>query len=296
MLEALERSSPLSPAPQSAFPILHRELPLDSGGVVDDGVGVSPARRGNFAGLIGRRELAFLLLRVSNSQSLGSSPPQGMRKVGSQLSHYLLPGSTAAAGLMSLQGSPMRPGGTGGAGGARVVGSGARAGGVGIGPGGVGNRMIRAPSYGSLGSMSAASDGGHECADGCDSDCDGDAELEAAPLIDWRLMHDGTPEPSLAQLRAALAGSDPSLRMDLRPYANRAPFTISPHAYLDRAFRLYRQQGLRHLVVVDGRGNVAGLISRSELVTDRLDEKLRSLLSTREQVRVAEALGLRRRL
>ncbi len=54
--------------------------------------------------------------------------------------------------------------------------------------------------------------------------------------------------------------------VDLRPYMNATPFTVHVHAPLDRAYRLFRGHGLRHLVVVNDSGDAVGIITRSDLL------------------------------
>lgn len=63
--------------------------------------------------------------------------------------------------------------------------------------------------------------------------------------------------------------------IDLRPYMNPTPFTVHLHAPLDRAFRLFRQHGLRHLVVINDCHDVVGIISRADLLPDVLETRLK---------------------
>lgn len=53
--------------------------------------------------------------------------------------------------------------------------------------------------------------------------------------------------------------------MDLTPFMNPAPFTVSESATLPRIFRLFRGLGLRHLVVTNIKNQVVGIVARKDL-------------------------------
>ena len=50
--------------------------------------------------------------------------------------------------------------------------------------------------------------------------------------------------------------------IDLRPYMNTSPAPIPETFSLDRAYRMFTQLGLRHLVVVDHHNHVKGIVTR----------------------------------
>lgn len=71
--------------------------------------------------------------------------------------------------------------------------------------------------------------------------------------------------------------------IDLRPYMNTSPTPIPETFSLDRAYRMFTQLGLRHLVVVDHHNHVKGIVTRkvclklfhnldSNLIAGSLDE------------------------
>ena len=62
--------------------------------------------------------------------------------------------------------------------------------------------------------------------------------------------------------------------LDLRPYADTAPFSVQDCCSVQRAYRLFRTLGLRHLCVVDARNRLRGIITRKDLDEPTLDEKL----------------------
>lgn len=55
--------------------------------------------------------------------------------------------------------------------------------------------------------------------------------------------------------------------LDLRPYLDSAPFTMNEHASVQRAYRVFRTLGLRHLIVVNKRNQVLGIVTRHDLVS-----------------------------
>ncbi|XP_077866692.1 H(+)/Cl(-) exchange transporter 7-like [Saccoglossus kowalevskii] len=58
--------------------------------------------------------------------------------------------------------------------------------------------------------------------------------------------------------------------IDLRPFMNPTPYTVSQNSSLSRIFRLFRGLGLRHLVVVDDHSQVVGIVSRKDLARYRV--------------------------
>ena len=50
--------------------------------------------------------------------------------------------------------------------------------------------------------------------------------------------------------------------IDLRPYMNTSPTPVPETFSLERAYRMFAQLGLRHLVVVDHHNHVKGMITR----------------------------------
>lgn len=73
---------------------------------------------------------------------------------------------------------------------------------------------------------------------------------------------------SVEKVEGNLAADDMRMVMNLRPYMNRAPFTVQESTSCARIYRLYRGMGIRHLPVVDLRNRVVGILSRKELRTD----------------------------
>ena len=62
-----------------------------------------------------------------------------------------------------------------------------------------------------------------------------------------------------------LKAEDRNLELDLRPYMNLAPYSLTENSNLPRIFRLFRGLGLRHLVIVDDHNRVVGLVTRIDI-------------------------------
>ena len=58
---------------------------------------------------------------------------------------------------------------------------------------------------------------------------------------------------------------DLELQLDLRPYMNLSPYSLTENANLPRIFRLFRGLGLRHLVIVDEHNRVVGIVTRIDI-------------------------------
>ncbi|XP_019395598.1 PREDICTED: H(+)/Cl(-) exchange transporter 7 [Crocodylus porosus] len=61
--------------------------------------------------------------------------------------------------------------------------------------------------------------------------------------------------------------------MDLTEFMNPSPYTVPQEASLPRVFKLFRALGLRHLVVVDNRNEVVGMVTRKDLARYRLGKE-----------------------
>ena len=68
--------------------------------------------------------------------------------------------------------------------------------------------------------------------------------------------------------------SDRNCWLDLRPYANTAPYTINETASIQRTYRLFRTLGLRFLCVVNHNNQVVGIITRKDLLPESLTDSL----------------------
>ena len=94
-----------------------------------------------------------------------------------------------------------------------------------------------------------------------------------SPLLSSALFERAYPKfPEVDELE--LSDADRGCWLDLRPYADTAPFSVQDCCSVQRAYRLFRTLGLRHLCVVDARNRLRGIITRKDLDEPTLDEKL----------------------
>lgn len=87
--------------------------------------------------------------------------------------------------------------------------------------------------------------------------------------------------PTIQEIK--LDQEERDLWMDLTPYMNPTPHTIQDQTPVPRAFRLFRSLGLRHLVVLNRRNEVRGLITRKDLTPAHLKLCLESLSEIEKQ-------------
>lgn len=71
-----------------------------------------------------------------------------------------------------------------------------------------------------------------------------------------------------AILQSLSADDLEDVHLDLRPFMQRHPFCIQENASLPRAYRLFRNLGLRHLFVVPSHPEVIGIITRKDVIKD----------------------------
>ncbi len=66
-----------------------------------------------------------------------------------------------------------------------------------------------------------------------------------------------------------ITADEREMELDLRPYMNLSPYSLTVNANLPRIFRLFRGLGLRHLVIVDENNRVAGIVTRIDIAKYR---------------------------
>jgi chloride channel 7 len=108
-----------------------------------------------------------------------------------------------------------------------------------------------------------------------DSEIVAEPVYESEPLLTWKDFDHKSPNiQTLSSTIKTSQTEDQSKYIDLRPYMNPTPYTINALAPLNRAFKLFRHQGLRHLIVINDAHDVVGVISRSDLITLNLEKIL----------------------
>jgi len=93
------------------------------------------------------------------------------------------------------------------------------------------------------------------------------------PLVNYKMLEREYPKfPEIKDI--SISSSERDLYVDLRPYANCAPFTIQETASVTRCYELVRALGLRMLVVVNRFNQCVGAITRDDLVPEALAQKM----------------------
>lgn len=91
----------------------------------------------------------------------------------------------------------------------------------------------------------------------------------ASPLVNWGALESRYPNyPDIDSL--TVSADEREGLLDLRPYMERGPHVIYNIASAMRAYRMFRTLGLRHLLVIDGKNHVVGIITRSELLASHM--------------------------
>jgi len=94
-----------------------------------------------------------------------------------------------------------------------------------------------------------------------------------SPLVQWDTIERAYPRyPTIDDVE--IGEADRNCWLDLRPYANTAPYTINETASIQRTYRLFRTLGLRFLCVVNHNNQVVGIITRKNLLPESLNESL----------------------
>ncbi|XP_035512312.1 chloride transport protein 6 isoform X2 [Morone saxatilis] len=94
------------------------------------------------------------------------------------------------------------------------------------------------------------------------------------PRLSYAEMTEDYPRyPDIHDLDLALL--NPRMIVDVTPYMNPCPYTVSPNTRISQVFNLFRTMGLRHLPVTNAVGEIVGIITRHNLTHEFLVAKLR---------------------
>ncbi|XP_034393535.1 chloride transport protein 6 isoform X2 [Cyclopterus lumpus] len=94
------------------------------------------------------------------------------------------------------------------------------------------------------------------------------------PRLSYAEMTEDYPRyPDIHDLDLGLL--NPRMIVDVTPYMNPCPYTVSPNTHISQVFNLFRTMGLRHLPVVNAVGEIVGIITRHNLTHEFLVAKLR---------------------
>jgi len=107
-----------------------------------------------------------------------------------------------------------------------------------------------------------------------------------APLIHYRdghntscgasssLSHHSTDGHRVATKMHHSRNAEDSLRIDLRDYVDTAALTVYDKTPVGRCYDIFVVLGLRHLVIVNETNAVVGIVTRKDLMPDRVEEVL----------------------
>ncbi|XP_012518094.1 PREDICTED: chloride transport protein 6 isoform X1 [Propithecus coquereli] len=99
------------------------------------------------------------------------------------------------------------------------------------------------------------------------------------PRLSYAEMAEDYPRyPDIHDLDLTLL--NPRMIVDVTPYMNPSPFTVSPNTHVSQVFNLFRTMGLRHLPVVNAVGEIVGIITRHNLTYEFLQARLRQHYQT----------------
>jgi chloride channel 7 len=98
------------------------------------------------------------------------------------------------------------------------------------------------------------------------SSSDPHSSRRVSPLVNWGTLECIYPRyPDVDQLE--ISDLERMAWLDLRPYIDCAPYTISEHSSIQRTYRMFRTLGLRHLCVINKHNQVLGIVTRADLVS-----------------------------
>jgi chloride channel 7 len=108
------------------------------------------------------------------------------------------------------------------------------------------------------------------------ADLDGDhlGPRRLSPLVQWETIERAYPRYPTIEDVDVLCETDRNCWVDLRPYANTAPYTVNETASIQRTYRLFRTLGLKFLCVVNHKNQVVGIITRRDLLPEALTDSL----------------------
>lgn len=105
--------------------------------------------------------------------------------------------------------------------------------------------------------------------EGADVDLDFASPTPQSPVLPFRAIARFFPSyPDVDTL--AITKAERQRWLDLRPYCNTAPYTVNEAASVPRTYRLFRLLGMRHLLVVDRKNCLVGVITRHDLLEEHI--------------------------
>ncbi|XP_074841905.1 chloride channel protein C-like [Carettochelys insculpta] len=110
--------------------------------------------------------------------------------------------------------------------------------------------------------------------------------LSCCPLLLYqKITVEKLPDPPQMTMLLNRYSTDPryqQLFINLEPYINKSAVSVQAHFSLKRTYVIFRTLGLRHLTVVDLQNRVVGIITRKDLMSFQLEERLERQLESRK--------------
>ncbi|XP_048693138.1 chloride channel protein C-like isoform X1 [Caretta caretta] len=111
--------------------------------------------------------------------------------------------------------------------------------------------------------------------------------LSCCPLLLYqKITVEKLPDPPQATTLLNRYSTDPQyqqLFINLEPYINKSAVSVQAHFSLQCTYIIFRTLGLRHLTVVDLQNRVVGIITRNDLMSFQLEERLACQLALQKR-------------
>ncbi|KAH1177666.1 chloride channel protein C-like [Mauremys mutica] len=111
--------------------------------------------------------------------------------------------------------------------------------------------------------------------------------LSCCPLLLYqKITVEKLPDPPQMTMLLNCYSTDPQyqqLFINLEPYINKSAVSVQAHFSLQRTYIIFRTLGLRHLTVVDLQNRVVGIITRKDLMSFQLEERLARQLASQKR-------------
>ncbi|XP_042712972.1 chloride channel protein C-like isoform X1 [Chrysemys picta bellii] len=104
-------------------------------------------------------------------------------------------------------------------------------------------------------------------------------------LLYQKITVEKLPDPPQMTTLLNRYSTDPQyqqLFINLEPYINKSAVSVQAHFSLQRTYIIFRTLGLRHLTVVDLQNRVVGIITRKDLMSFQLEERLARQLASQK--------------
>ncbi|KAG6940563.1 CLC 6/7 family protein, partial [Chelydra serpentina] len=110
--------------------------------------------------------------------------------------------------------------------------------------------------------------------------------LSCCPLLLYqKITVEKLPDPPQMTMLLNRYSTDPQyqqLFINLEPYINKSAVSVQAHFSLQRTYIIFRTLGLRHLTAVDLQNRVVGIITRKDLMSFQLEERLARQLASQK--------------